>query len=273
MAVDTYALITLAQLKTELSITVSTYDTLLEDSIDRATGVIESYTRRLLKTRHFYEWHNAGSQPTITVKNTPISSVYYVAHGNRLALTVSSTTASDLAVILSVDELTLRVTRRIASGSDTTSTFAWSSYDTASELVTALNATSGISAVLGTDCPSRWIRRIGGRDLKRSSVLLEYPDLGDLDAEIDHARGTIYLRGDAPKKNAGVFVEYDGGYSTIPYDLERAAILLATRYFTARNRDTGVTNQSLGDYSESYAQGDALDLEVRTLLSPYRRLR
>ena len=273
MAVDTYALITLAQLKTELGITASTYDALLEDSIDRATGVIESYTRRLLKSRRFYEWHNAGGQPTIPVRNNPITATYYIAYGNRLALTVSSTTSTDLAVVLSVDELSLKITRRTSSGTDTTSTFAWSSYDTASDLVTVINATSGLSAVLGTDCPSRWLRRVGGRDLKRSSVLLEYPDLGDLDAEIDHTRGLIYLRGDAPKKNAGIFIEYDGGYSTIPYDIERAAILLATRYFTARNRDTALGSQSIGDYSESYVSGDALDLEVRTLLSPYRRLR
>jgi hypothetical protein len=49
--------------------------------------------------------------------------------------------------------------------------------------------------------------------------------------------------------------------------------MLATRYLYGRQRDTGVTSQSIGDYSETIAVGDALDAEVKQLLSPYRRLR
>ena len=44
MAVGTYALITLQELKDQLGITVSTDDTQLERAIDRATARIEAFT-------------------------------------------------------------------------------------------------------------------------------------------------------------------------------------------------------------------------------------
>lgn len=278
MAVDTYALITLAALKTELGITALTYDTLLEDSIDRATGTIESYCRRKLKSRRFYEWHDAGGQAQLRVKNTPLSSVYYVGYGNQLALTVSSTIASDVAVLLIVEEDRIRLARRASNGTETATSLLFTTYNTAGELATAIAATTGYSATVGTDCPAQWIRRIGGRDLKTTSCLLYYPDRGDLDAEVDADRGILNLHrtlADAglPRGSLSVLIEYDGGYVTVPYDLERAAIMLATRYYYGRQRDTGVTSQSIGDYSETIAVGDALNAEVKELLSPYRRLR
>ena len=276
MAVDTYALVTLAALKTELGIAVSTYDALLEDSIDRASASVESYCRRKLKTRRHYEWHDAGGQALIRLKNTPVSATYYVAYGNRLALTVSSTVASDIAVLLSVEETQVRLVRRTSNGTETSTTLSLTTYNTADELATAIAATAGYSAVVGTDCPAVWIKRVGGRDVKRASCLLEFPDLGDLDAEVDSERGLLSIRranSAVPRSPLSVLIEYDGGYTTIPYDLERAVILLATRFYFGRQRDTGITSQSLGDFSESIATEGTLDLEVMRLLSPYRRIR
>ena len=276
MAVDTYALITLAALKAELGIVAATDDALLEDAINKASDTIESYCRRKLKTRRFYEWHDAGGQTLIRVKNTPISTVYYVGYGTRHAMTVSSTTASDLAVLLVVEESQIRLVRRSSNGTETVTTLAFATYNTAGELATAINLITGYKASVGEDCPAQWIRRVGGRDVKRASCLLEYPDQGDLDAQVDLERGLLdFARATVtiPRQPLSILVEYDGGYTTIPHDLKRAASLLAIRYYYGRQRDTGVTSQSIGDYSETIATEGGLDVEVMRLLSPYRRIR
>lgn len=53
MAVGTYALTSLTNLKSYLNLSVSTHDTLLENLIDRATEMIEDYTNRKLKARDY----------------------------------------------------------------------------------------------------------------------------------------------------------------------------------------------------------------------------
>ncbi len=53
MAVGTYALTSLEALKRYLNLTVDTYDTLLEELIDRATAQIEEYTDRKIKARDY----------------------------------------------------------------------------------------------------------------------------------------------------------------------------------------------------------------------------
>lgn len=54
MAVGTYALTTLAHLKSYLNLSVSTHDTLLEDFVDRATDLFENFTNRKLKARDYH---------------------------------------------------------------------------------------------------------------------------------------------------------------------------------------------------------------------------
>jgi len=53
MAVGTHCLITLAELKAYMNLTVSTHDTLLEQLADRATGLFEEDTSRKLKARDY----------------------------------------------------------------------------------------------------------------------------------------------------------------------------------------------------------------------------
>lgn len=53
MAVGTYALTSLANLKSYLNLSVTTHDTLLEKLVDRATSLAEDYTNRKLKARDY----------------------------------------------------------------------------------------------------------------------------------------------------------------------------------------------------------------------------
>ena len=54
MAVGTYALTSLANLKSYLNLSITTHDTMLEDLVDRATELAENITNRKLKARDYH---------------------------------------------------------------------------------------------------------------------------------------------------------------------------------------------------------------------------
>ena len=60
MAVGTYALSTLAQLKSHLGITLSTDNTILEGYIDHATAKIERWIGRQILVRNYFEWYGGN---------------------------------------------------------------------------------------------------------------------------------------------------------------------------------------------------------------------
>jgi hypothetical protein len=95
MAVGTYALITLQELKDQLGITVSTDDTQLERAIDRATARIEAFCGRLIKARSHTEWYGGNSTRAIRLKQYPVTVVSGVYTGMRTAFTFASTVSSD----------------------------------------------------------------------------------------------------------------------------------------------------------------------------------
>jgi len=74
MALATYALTTLARVKTLLNISGSTYDTLLEDIINAVTDAIENQcSRRFAETTHTEEQIDGTGKPSLFVKFYPIT--------------------------------------------------------------------------------------------------------------------------------------------------------------------------------------------------------
>ena len=111
MAVDQYAITTLAALKAHLGITTSTDDALLEAAIDRATYAIEAYLDRKVVQRRIKEWTSANGARAVVLKNPPCSHVHFIGSGSRLALTVSSTNASDISATVTVSDIRVTLTR------------------------------------------------------------------------------------------------------------------------------------------------------------------
>jgi len=58
-------------------------------------------------------------------------------------------------------------------------------------------------------------------------------------------------------------VVYTGGYATIPDDLKMAAFRMADLHFSARGRNMGIQNESLGQYSYSnFGNKELIDLKL-----------
>jgi|TARA_R100000458_G_C8272471_1_gene247329 hypothetical protein len=289
MAVGTHALTSLANLKAWLGISSSTYDSVLESAIDRATSIIETYTGRKLKARDIYEWHNGDGSKTVHLDQYPIERMYRVGYGHQTAFTIESSVSTDLELTFMVDSEEAHL-RRIEQGgtlAENTFDLTSSSYNNTSKLVSAITALTGFTATLTTNVPSRNLHRIGGIDLIREGPAhITYVSEADGEYRLDHQRGIVYMRhsrgnrnfdhessGRFPRVRQSILVHYKAGYSTVPDDLERACIEIAAEMYQTRQQDRSVSSETLGDYTYSKKQQAALVEERKHLLEGYRDIR
>lgn len=289
MAIDTHALTTLANLKSYLGVTTSTDDTIMEDSINRATVMIESLCDRKLKARQFFEFCDASGERTFTVDNFPIIDVNSISYGSQLSFTVSSSTAStDVLASVSNDGEAIRLRKVDANGAETTSTVTFETFPTSSQVVTQINDNvSGWTASLQRNAYGRSLYRFGGRGVIDSPAQFDYPRDSAADYRVDYATGLIHLLDDSfpPVPGSGdranrfppgflpVFVEYRAGYETVPRDLEQIAIELASELFNERLDDKSMQSEALGGYNYTKADGEKRLMERLRSLDMYREIR
>jgi hypothetical protein len=284
MAVDQYAITTLAALKAHLNITTSTDDALLEAAIDRATYAIEAYLDRKVVQRRIYEWTTANGYGQLVLKNPPVGHVHFAGYGALGCMTVSSAVSTDLSAVVTVAETRLTLVRVDSSGNETITQINFSNHKTASAIAAVINATTGFTASVASNCIAQRMNRIVGRDIRNAPLLLTYTDQSQQDISGDLERGILYVgRGyddlDAhfPVGPLSMFVDYDGGFETVPPDIVLACLTLAAQYYNTRARDSSVQSESFGDYSYTLASpsasGSTMPAEVANLLSPWKRYR
>ena len=280
MALSAYALITLADLKTHLGITDASSDALLEAAIERATAMIETFLGRKIVSRTYTEWRNTTGQRTVAVRNPPIINATFVGIGDKTVATVQSTLASDIAVTLSITDTGFSTYRMTSAGTAVTTDGVFASYPSVSSLVAKLNTLTGYSASTVEDGPSRWMHRIGGFNLKESIAHLTSPRDTVNDYVVQHESGLLHANssiwgktwGRFPMRPQGVLIEYTGGYATVPYDIQQAALEVSSGIFRNRLRDPALNNESLGDYSYGLKDAAAMTADMKRLLDGYRRI-
>ena len=289
MAVGTYALATLAELKSWLEITDTDSDVALESSIDRATAIIETYCDRKFASRTHYEFAMPGGGKTLALDHFPVISVKTVAFGPAVAFTVQSDTASsDVLATVENDGSSLKLTKIASDGTETSSSLAFSTYNTTALLVSQINsAVSGWSASLTANAYSRSLYRFGGRGVINAVMSVEYPKDNVSEYRLDIDRALIHMRSDRfPHYESGsrdtnrfprgfypIFVEYSAGYATIPEDLKRACIEIAAEMYQTRLQDRLLSSESLGDYTYTKKQSVNYAEERAHLLDGYRNVR
>jgi hypothetical protein len=287
MAVGTYALTSLANLKAWIGVTVSTYDAVLESAIDRATAMVESYCDRQLKARTQYEWQMPNGERSLVVDHGPIVSINTVAFGRQTSFSVTSDTAStDVLATVGFDGTTFRLHKVTAAGSASTNTIAVSSYPATTQLVDQINGVSGWSATLTRNAYTQSLHRFGGRGVTDAVCEVHFPRDNVAEYEVEYDIGVVHVTVDrfpTTRPGAGanrfprgffpVFVEYVGGYETIPDDLEQVAIEIAADLYRDRLRDSTMTSESLGDYNYTRTDTAALLAQYRERLDAYRRIR
>jgi hypothetical protein len=283
MAVDQYAITTLAALKSYLGISAVTDDAVLESAIDRATYAIESYLDRYVVQRRIYEWTTANGAGALVLRHPPVGHVHYVAFGSQACMYVRSTVATDISATVTISENRMTLVRVQSDGTETVTQKQFAIHKTTNALATQISATTGFAATLAVNTTAQRMNRIVGRDLVNAPLTVTFADQAQLDTTADLHRGILYYgrNGYDPDDGGGrwpappisVFVDYDGGYETVPPDIVHACQLIAARIYNGRKRDTGVQSESFGDYSYTLGSGAEMDAEALRLLSPFKRIR
>lgn len=286
--IDQYALCSLTDLKEYLDIAGSDEDPILTRTVNRASAWIESYCNRNFLKREYYEWHDGNGQKELLLRNWPVSKCMLIAHGVQNSMTVSSSTTSDLALMVSVGTTTLDVDRIDSAGTRTQTSYdlTTSNYNTTAKVVAALDSVTGVNATLAKNIPSQWLHRLEGRDVMSASVQLTFPPDAESEYRLNPERGQISLRWSPifygehpderanrfPQTNQSVLVWYSAGYESVPYDVQQAALEVSSATYAMRSHDPSLGSESLGDYSYSLRAPQEIYDQMNNLLGPYRKI-
>jgi hypothetical protein len=285
MAVDPYALTTLAKLQAYLGIPVSTDEALLEDAIDAASATIENVLGRKIMSREYWEWKDVnGRTKDLSVSNPPITRIECVAVGSQTAITVNGAPgANDIGLSIHVQEDKVYLCRLDSSGQKHQTSLSFGSNKTIAAMATAINATTGYTATNQFNGPVQLLHPTGGFNVFQTTAYLTAAWDVTLDTRIGYTGGMVSLISDSwpsdhwmqsfEQGRRNVLLHYVGGYETIPYDIEQVCLEAAGQMYRDRKRDRGVQSESLGDYSYSLGSATAtLDL-IRSRLGSRNRIR
>lgn len=264
-------------------------DTLIEELIDRATDKVEAHLGRKIMSREYREWHATSDGEPVRLRQWPVTAVKRVATGNAAAFTVQANDATDLRATVEIRTDSIILARHDSSGTETETSLAFTSYPTAALLVDQINATTGWTATLRTNCLSVDFHRQGGSDALGRDVTVGFPDESCYDYRVEERTGFLHFSvsrqwdeqwepGDygtvaVASGQMSVLVQYTGGYATAPDAIEQVTIELVKRSMDARDANMNMKAESLGDYS--YTLMDAVDLDERLAgkLAQWRELR
>lgn len=293
MTIDTYALTSVANVKTHLGISASTWDTLFENLINAASARVESFIDRKIKSRTFIEIHDPMGSDAVQLRQRPITGVKAVGYGVRPVLSVSIDTAGTviMATARVIPDLStgsfanLVLTRATATGDP--SSGSASTARSASGLVTALNSNPWTVALIGADVRSDFLHAVTV-DVTNSTGYLTCPAYFDAAMRFDLRTGTVYRSNERddwtdeyptdPRVNFGygaqtMMVQYVAGYATVPYDIEQTTIELVAAMFKSRQNNEGLSSESLGDYSYVNAGSAVYTAMLEERLSGWRSIR
>jgi len=283
MALDAYAIITLADLKATLGITVTTYDTQLEQAINTATAQVEGFLGKKVIQREYFEWTTSGSGMVVVAKNPPISSIHFFGFGAATAFVVESTVSTDVMASVTVETDRIIFKRIASTGVETTDFANYSNHDVTSELVTHINTVTGFKATLTKNCPCRHLNRLAGRNLINAPATITYVDQSQHEMIADLERGVIHVGANSYSGYGqrvstlpmALLLNYSGGWAQadVPYEIQQACRQLASGIFNARARDTSLSSESLGDYSYTLKSGRAYEQEAFTMIEPWKKWR
>ncbi len=251
-------------------------DALIGDLISRASAEIETICSRYFNTDNYATWYDGNGERAMYLDHWPVTAVTRVSSGkfNALGITCSSTTMTHATARVTSANLILVHTD--SSGS-TTTTLSFATYTTMATLLAQINATgsgwAGLDMSYGTYLTA---------DLTQTPALFclnVYADLPHPDQALsnylwDEDSGRLYYRGGFVRGTQNIYIEYTGGYTTIPYDVEQACLMLIASYYFGTRRDPGLSSEKLGDYAYAVKTGgnSGVISEVTKMIEKYKRI-
>ena len=233
-----------------------------------ATAAIESYCQRTFAATVYGEWIFAAgavrmaesaapgdwaaiydreylrNPNSISVKNYPIVALRRVCTRTYTAGSISNNNSGVVDSAISIHNGTLLLTT-VGGAADGTASIALASYKTMALLATPIAAAGWILSITREARPCE-LQIMSGATSGTPSASLALTAPGPSESVRDFDPGAGIIRGPFTD---WVFVEYQGGYSTIPADLKEACIACAATYLMGTQHDTSMAGEKIGDYS------------------------
>jgi hypothetical protein len=273
-----YALTTLDNQKRFLRITDSDDDTLLTQFINGVSAGIERTCGVQFAARDYRERLNGVAQRKLTLKQWPVISITRMSWGRASAMTVHYS-GSGIRAEVAVSAAALKINSVSTSGAATTNNLLFADYPSLSLLAGAINGVSGWSASVTVNMPSADLNPTGGTDARTQSVILTYPDRGDIHYTVEYETGILQITdcagwgygglqplhgrptgyeavavfpggaGSSESAHQSILVQYRAGYEIIPADVELMCNQLVADVFYDSTMPRNQTMSSLGPFT------------------------
>ncbi len=249
-------------------------DALIGNLISRSSAEIETMCDRYFNTDNYADWYDGNGSKTLYLEQWPVTAVSRATSGKFAALGITCSSTTMTYASARVTSANLILVHTDSSGS-TTTTLSFSTYTTMATLLAQINATgsgwAGLDMSYGTYLTA---------DLTQTPALFclnVYADLPHPDQALnnylwDEDSGRLHYSGGFSLGVQNIYIEYTGGYSTIPYDLEQACLMLIASYYFGTRRDPGLSSEKLGDYAWAAKGSDGFKKDLSKRLEKYIRI-
>jgi hypothetical protein len=252
------ALTQLCDVKARLGITSTDYDDMINDMINAVSLGIENYCDRSFDVSDYIEEKEA-MQYSIVLNNQPINKIYGAYYGDTNVIELEYSGSGMCSYEVYTDKVVIY--------SDFVETeYLFADYTTLDDLATALNTHADLTAEIADTNYSGWSPKLlwtGSQafDYSGSSLYLQAPTSpATLSKQFD---GLYLTNSDTYHK-----VIYNGGYSSIPADLQEIATKATVVLFNNRNQDGNKKSETIGDYSYT-EETSVADGDIEEVIGPF----
>ena len=282
------SLTTRNRVKAKLGITVTTYDSQIDEMLDIVTNLINEYCGRIFGADDYKDWLNGEGTSELFLPQYPINSISRVSIHKVYVGQVQCAVAGATKAYITITDTTMKFDHIDSSGVRQSTSLLFATYGTLTALAAAAPAgwTINVQSGYGT-WPTTDLVRIQSADcLTPVFFQMEMADeeigveLGRYDNGLIMAIDNVFPGG---RKN--IYFEYNAGYTeptdspvvagNVPAGLESVAIEAVWNGVKGLKSDRSMKSEKLGDYAYT-RQGEGTDIiltdSLMKRLDPWKKI-
>lgn len=282
------SLTTRNRVKAKLGITVTTYDSKIDEMLDIVTNLINEYCNRIFGADDYKTWLNGYGTSELFLPQYPINSIDRVSIHKVYVGTVQCSASGATKAYITIDDTQMKFDYMKSDGTRQSDTLAFATYKKMSTLAAAAPSGWAINVQSGYgNWPTLDLIRVQSADcLTPISFQLEMADeeigveLGRYDNGLIMAIDNVFPGG---RKN--IYIEYNAGYTeptdspvvagNVPAGLESVAIEAVWNGVKGLKSDRSMKSEKFGDYSYT-RQSNGTDIiltdSLMKRLDPWKKI-